>query len=514
MSENNETKFDPVTGQNVAQTPQPENPYVTGQNVAQAPQPENPYVAGQNTTQTPPPQNPYDPLAAPQPSNKKNMKILLGVIFGVIAVIVIAIICCAASGVFTSKNKKVLKAAKNTFVPNELMKDLNPGTALIAGGNYTLAVELAGETDGEDIGIKASYQQNVEQKMHSVNGKVEYSGVSVDFHEYMDEDGLLISVPKQYPDVFGYYFNEEKDGYAADILGNKFFDAFDDLCLTSMNDMAASAKMSADYLQVLKENYDALEFVNAPKATFQIEGKDVSCKGYTTTLTEENVDACLDELSEVYDTYNKNTIDDVKTMCKELGLDDEDLKDFDCNAFDSLKDEIDGMPDLDVTFYIYKNRLAAVVVTGTDETGDMELDVEFRGGTTPTQNTFITYGLNGDSGTLKILGKTEDSVEKTKIVEVYDGEKTTLASINYDYANKELEIETDDGDIMATIDNSDKGLIIDMEDLYSASTLKLTLKRGSNIKKPEGDVFDIGTASEDDFYDLVYDIQDLTRGLF
>ena len=96
MSENNETKFDPVTGQNVAQTPQPENPYVTGQNVAQAPQPENP----------------YDPLAAPQPSNKKNMKILLGVIFGVIAVIVIAIICCAASGVFTSKNKKIDKNRK------------------------------------------------------------------------------------------------------------------------------------------------------------------------------------------------------------------------------------------------------------------------------------------------------------------------------------------------------------------------------------------------------------------
>ena len=32
MSENNETKFDPVTGQNVAQAPQPENPYVAGQN--------------------------------------------------------------------------------------------------------------------------------------------------------------------------------------------------------------------------------------------------------------------------------------------------------------------------------------------------------------------------------------------------------------------------------------------------------------------------------------------------
>lgn len=111
MSENNETKFDPVTGQPVP-AGQLENPYVTGQNVAQAPQPENPYVAGQNTTQTPPPQNPYDPLAAPQPSNKKNMKILLGVIFGVIAVIVIAIICCAASGVFTSKNKKILKSSK------------------------------------------------------------------------------------------------------------------------------------------------------------------------------------------------------------------------------------------------------------------------------------------------------------------------------------------------------------------------------------------------------------------
>ena len=109
MSENNETKFDPVTGQPVP-AGQPENPYVTGQNVAQAPQPENPYVTGQNVTQAPPPQNPYDPLAAPQPSNKKNMKILLGVIFGVIAVIVIAIICCEASGVFTSKNKKVLKA--------------------------------------------------------------------------------------------------------------------------------------------------------------------------------------------------------------------------------------------------------------------------------------------------------------------------------------------------------------------------------------------------------------------
>ena len=527
MSENNEMKFDPVTGQPIpagqpenqstAGSQPQENPYVTGQNTAQMPPQENPYVMGQNrqnTVQTPPPQNPYDPLAAPQPSNKKNAKILIGIIIGVVAVIAVALICCAASGVFTSKNKKVLKAAKNTFVPNELMKDLNPGTALIAGGNYTLAVELAGETDGEDIGIKASYQQNAEQKMHSVNGKVEYSGASVDFHEYMDEDGLLISVPKLYPDVFGYYFNEEKDGYAAEILGNDFFDAFDDLCLTSMNDMASSAKMSAAYLKVLEDNYNALEFENVPKATFQVEGKDVTCKGYQTTLTEENLDACLDELSAVYDTYNKNTIRDVKTMCKELGLDDDDIKDLDNNAFDSLKDKIDGMPDLDVTFYIYKNRLAAVVVTGTDETGDMELDVEFRGGTTPTQNTFITYGLNGDSGTVKILGKTEDSVEKTKIVEVYGGEKTTLASINYDYANKELEVETGDSDIMATIDNSDKGLVIDMEDLYSSSTLKLTLKRGSNIKKPEGDVFDIGTASEDDFYDLIYDIQDFTRSLF
>ena len=482
MSENNEMKFDPMTGQPMS-----------------ADQPKG---------------NPYDPLAAPQPSNKKNMKILIGVIIGVIAVIVTAVICCAASGVFTSKNAKVLKAAKNTFVKNELLKDLDAADQ-VADGNYTFAVEYNGEVYGEGFVVKASYQQNTEQKKHSINGKVEYYDTKMDFHEYMDEDGMLVSIPKIYPDVFGYYFNEETDGYITEVLGDDFFEALDDLCVTSMNDMAAGARMRADYLTVFKDNYDALEFENADKAVFQIEGKDVTCKGYKTTLTEENVGGCLEQLSEVYDSYNKNTIRDLKTMLKELGMDADEIADLDDNVFDTWRDEIDDMPDLDVTFYIYKDRLAAVVVTGTDETGDMECDVEFRGGTTPTQNTFITYTLNDDSAMLKILGKTEDSVEKTKIVEVVEGEKKTLASIDYDYKNKELEVETDETSFTAEIDNSDKGLVVAMTDINdTGAELKLTLKRGSNIKKPEGDIFDIGTASEEDLYDLVYDIQDFTRGLF
>lgn len=488
MSENNEVRFDPMTGQ----------PVQGGQTDDQR------QTEGQNA---------FDPLAEPQKSNKKNTKILIGVIIGVIAVIVIAFVICIASGVFLSKNAKVIKAAANTFEPNELIKDLDASSQL-EGGNYTVAVEMEGEAYGENFELKASYQQNTAKKKHAVNGKFVYSGTSVDFHEYMDEEELLVSIPKLYPDTFGYYFNEEKDGYLAELLGDDFFEAFDDLCTTSMNDMASSTKMAAEYTKILKDNYNALEFETVEKEVFKVDGKDRKCKGYTTTLTEENVGACLDELSEVYSEYNKNTVNDVKTMFEAVGLEDDELAELDNNIFDTLKEEIEDMPDLDVTFYIYKNRLAAVCVTGTDETGDMKLDIEFRGGTTPTQNTIITYTLNGDGGSIKILGKTEDSVEKTKIVEVYEGEKTTLMDINYDYKNKELEVKAEDGGFTATIDNSEKGLVIDFKDITDESIdLTVTLKKGSNIKKPEQDVFNIGTASEQDFYDLFYDIEDFTKEL-
>lgn len=479
--------FDPVTGQPIPVWQPNGQPNTNWQNTGQGRQ--------------------FDPLAKPQKSQKNTWKIVLGIVAGILILFIIVIAVCIKSGIFLSPQKKILRAAVTTMEPNELMKDLDT-SIFMADENYTIAFEGSVEYEGDKGTLEAAYQQNAKQKKQTFNGRFTFDGTSMDFHEYMDEEQILLSVPKIYPDAIGYNFVEEKDGYLVDMLGEEFFEALDDLCITYVNDISASKKIYTEYGEAFYNNFDALEFEKADQAVFKIDGKERKCTGYTTTITEREMDNFLNDIAVVYDKYNESQLEDLNTMCEALEIEAEQE-----NPIDQLKKDLVDMPDIEITFYLYRSQLAAILAETEDGDG---IKIEFRGGTTPTQNTIITCYDDKDEGVLQILGVTEDSVEKTKIVAQSDGEKETIATISYDYKTGDLKIKADDVNVDAKVESTKTSLKVTAEEFELDGAMvsgSVTVKKGSNITKPEQDVFDIGNASMMDFYNLGQDIENFFNDL-
>ena len=448
-----------------------------------------------------PTQNQYDPLATPAKKSNGAVKIVLGIVIALFAVIIITIVVCIKNGVFLSTPDKIALAAKNTFEPTQMMEDMN-ASAFIADGNYTLAFEGNASDADETVEFKLSYQQDASKKCQALNGKVGVDGTNFDVHEYLDEEQLMVSIPKLYPDVFYYSLTENKDGYIREIVTARELDAFDHLLSCYVNNLDVTDGISTEYAKVLREDVNDLTFENVPKRKFKVDGKVKKCKGYTTTVTEDDLNKWIDDMSAVYDEYNEDIAEDMSVL---TSGDESD-------PFDDMREAVDGMYDMDVTFYLYKNRIVAI--EAVNESDDSIL-VEFRGGDYAWQNTVLTCKNDyGETAVIKLLGKTEDSVEKMKLAMEYDGDKEVLGTLEYDTKTGDLTISSDEVDIDLTVEKTAKDLVIslkefDVEDLTFSGSI--TVKHGSNIKKPEGDIFDIGTASEDDFYELIYDIDEFSK---
>lgn len=450
----------------------------------------------------------YDPLAGPRKSQKKNRAILFGVLAGVVVLIVVLAAVLVRSGVFSSPQKKILRAAVNTLQPGELMKDLDT-SVFLAESDYTLAFEGTADYEGDTMSLEAAYQQNARQKKQTFNGRVTFDGTSVDFHEYMDEEQLLFSVPKIYPDALGYNFTEKKTGYIADVVGEDILDAIDVLCVSYINNLSVQKEIYGEYGRIFLENFEELKFENTKEAVFQIDGKERNCKGYTTTVTADDVEELLDELSDVYDEYNKDEINAVEKMLNAMAAGS-----YYTSPMDELKEEAEDMPDIEMTFYLYQKQIAAICAESEDGDG---IKIEFRGGTTPMQNTIITCYDEAEEYVLQMLGETEGSVEKTRIVAAENGDSETLADISYDFKTGEMEIETEDLSVTGTLESTSKKLVFTTEEFELDGAIvsgSITLKKGSDVKKPDLDVFDIGTASEMDFYELGQDIQSFIYDLY
>ena len=57
-------------------------------------------------------------------------------------------------------------------------------------------------------------------------------------------------------------------------------------------------KQSSELTKIFVEQYKELEFKSATKQSFEVNGKEHSCKGYQTTITEDDIQNLLDELED------------------------------------------------------------------------------------------------------------------------------------------------------------------------------------------------------------------------
>lgn len=503
--------FDPMTGEpiNPAPTPAPESVQqmnfdpMTGKpiNPAPAPTPEQPQMnfdpmTGQPINPTPvqpQPQMAFDPMTGmplqQPPKKKKKTGLIVGIVAGVVVVAgAVTVFAGVQSGFFLSKSNKVLRATANTFSESSHVMEALSGLSVMSSKAYT--VDIKGEAEG--YSVQATYAEKDNEKQ--ISGSVEGPELSdVEFLAGIDKDEIKLSAPLLGDKIYTYNYNEKKSGYLVDSMGADNVETLDKLCKQMFSD-EEQKKNALEFSKKYSEMYKKLEFESADKESFEVDGKDRKCAGYKTTITSDYMIECVDIFEDYMDDQMGDLLDQAVT-----GSDYDDYKE----SFDQLRDTFKEMPDIDITFYIYKNKLACVKAVEPSKE-DQDIQILFKGGDRRTQNMEL---ISCGESVMKISGS-QDGNEEVFGVSI-EGEK--VGELTYDFKSGEytLDIE-DEGSVSGTLEGRRDGLKLTMEG--AGVNISLDVKKGAELQKFSGEKFDIGNASEEELQALVQEIYGISGG--
>ena len=432
--------------------------------------------------------------AAPAPQEKKKGKvpvIILSVIAGVVVLALLAVVG-VKSGLFLSKGNKVAIATANTLSETpQLIKDLSPIMAVTSG---TFAV--TGNFEMDDVAVEGTV--SVDKTEVSAHG---YASIDdfpeIDFAAEVTPKGIKAQSKAISDLVFVYNTADDKeDSFIAEMAGEDSLEMLDD-ALTALGEATEPTDFSKDLTQLIVAEYGELEFEKAKEKEFEVNGKDVKCKGYTVEVTEDNIMNIVDGMEDILDeTYGD--------ILKEAGVSAKDIT-------REIEYEIEGMDDIELTFYLYKSKLAAVIA----EVDRSKLEIEFQGGDYRMQNVVVSADRRD---IMEIKGETEDSVETLELL-VWDEEVFTY---EYDTKSGDLVVELDDGfyEVEANIQAKGNSVTVTLQDFYTEDSYvgemmnladincSVTFTDGAKKASFSGEEFNVGTADEDDFYDLIEELED------
>ena len=519
-----EVPVEPAVAESVAAEPAPAEPIVTepapAESVAVEPVMAEPVAANQEflgydpmtgqpiygqPQQTAQPTG-FDPMtgqpiygqpqqAAPAPQEKKKGKvpvIILSVIAGVVVLALLAVVG-VKSGLFLSKGNKVAIATANTLSETpQLIKDLSPIMAVTSG---TFA--LTGNFEMDDVAVEGTV--SVDKTEVSAHG---YASIDdfpeIDFAAEVTPKGIKAQSKAISDLVFVYNTADDKeDSFIAEMAGEDSLEMLDD-ALTALGEATEPTDFSKELTQLIVAEYGELEFEKAKEKEFEVNGKDVKCKGYTVEVTEDNIMNIVDGMEDILDeTYGD--------ILKEAGVSAKDIT-------REIEYEIEGMDDIELTFYLYKSKLAAVIA----EVDRSKLEIEFQGGDYRMQNVVVSADRRD---IMEIKGETEDSVETLELL-VWDEEVFTY---EYDTKSGDLVVELDDGfyEVEANIQAKGNSVTVTLQDFYTEDSYvgemmnladincSVTFTDGAKKASFSGEEFNVGTADEDDFYDLIEELEDI-----
>lgn len=477
--------FDPMTGEPINPAPTPEQPQMkfdpmTGQ-------PINP------TPVQPQPQMAFDPMTGmplqQPPKKKKKTGLIVGIVAGVVVVAGAGTVFAGVqSGFFLSKSNKVLRATANTFSESSHVMEALSGLSVMSSKAYT--IDIKGEAEG--YSVQATYAEKDNEKQ--ISGSVEGPELSdVEFLAGIDKDEIKLSAPLLGDKIYTYNYNEKKNGYLVDSMGADNVETLDKLCKQMFSD-EEQKKNALEFSKKYSEMYKKLEFESADKESFEVDGKDRKCAGYKTTITSDYMIECVDIFEDYMDAQMGDLLDQAVT-----GSDYDDYKE----SFDQLRDAFKEMPDIDITFYIYKNKLACIKAVEPSKE-DQDIQMLFKGGDRRTQNMEL---ISCGESVMKISGS-QDGNEEVFGVSI-EGEK--VGELTYDFKSGEytLDIE-DEGSVSGTLEGRRDGLKLTMEG--AGVNISLDVKKGAELQKFSGEKFDIGNASEEELQALVQEIYGISGG--
>ena len=432
-------------------------------------------------------------IAQAKTAKKKRKKptAIPAIILAVLA-IVILVVAGIKSGIFLSKGKKVAVATVNTFSETpELVKDLKP---LFAVKSRTFSI--TGNFEMEGVSMEGTV--SVDKTEANAFGSIKAEDISeTDFAARVTPDGIKVQSKAISDLTFVYNTADDKDdSYISRIVGEDSIESLDS-ALEAIGKTKQADAMEKDLAKLIIDEYGELEFEKASEDKFEINGKKVNCKGYTVEITEDNIMNIVEGMEDIIDDAYGDVLKDLDISAKDI--------------IEELEDEVDGMEDLELTFYLYKNKLAAIIA----EIDGEEFTMEFLGGDYRTQNVKFSMGR---SVLMEVNGEKNGSVESMEC-SVWGSD---VFEYEYDTKSGDLALDFDDGyvEMEANVRTKGDSVTISLEDLamknnrmisgldFDDITCAFTFSNSSKKAKFSGDEFNVGTADEDEFMDLIDDLED------
>ena len=510
------TRFDPMTGEPIEETaPQAEGPQfdpMTGAPIGEAgPAPEPaPAPAGEPMQGAPAggfdpmtgrpveqgaPAGGFDPMtgrpvgqggAAP----KKQIPVkMIGIGVGAVAALAI-IFGLIVPNVGGGKNAKYYKAICNTFKGSSLTKALDV-SKILKDGKYTLKLEASYK---DDASASAAYAYA--GKDQSLEASAKYNDTSISGIAVLDDKQVQFQVPDLMDTVFTYDYTAKKKGYITEAVDRDTLDQIDET-LAQLTAVKEYKGLDKKLEKTTKKQFNSLKFEKGDKETIKVDGKDRKVTGYKTTITSD----ILVEWCEAYEKDLGEMLDDLdeqKSLVKAIGTKPS-------KAIKEFKSQVkDADIEMDVTIYPYKKQLAAVLL----EVEKSEVWIEFNGGSFPMENMVIEADGNE---VFARKGETKGGVETA----TYFSNGSEL-ELEYNSKSGELVLEAGDKVFEGIVSNKSNTLSVQVTNIeglgfdYPKDTkLTASLAKGAKVGKVKKskDTFDIGSAKEEDYEDLMKDLQ-------
>ncbi len=417
-----------------------------------------------------------------RPQRNRKKMVIVGTAAAV-AVIGLTVFGVVKSGIFFSDTTKVMIAAANTAKDIGHFKETAKAAEIFRSGEYTAMLHAEAE------GVLA------EAKIAAGETKVQIAA-NVDLPESetvsalaeMNKNEVRAEVPAISDKMFAYNYNGEKGGYLAE---EEDLEEIDDI-LQSVREAFVKEKdmgsMWKELVGALSEEWKETEFTKTSPEEYEVDGKFRKCKGYTASLSERDLEDLLSVTEDVImDHYDR-------------GYGEKLLS----NLFASAEYALEDLSDLDLTCYIYKRKLAAIQL----EIDGNELEIHFLGGDTRIQNMEV---IAEDETVVEIEGQTDGTTEFASLY--IEGEE--VLETEYDTKSGKYEIGLTQDDIALSgvflADKKKIELSAESIEVYGDSVgadFQLSIQKGVEFQKFEGEVFDVGEASESELEDLAEEVLD------
>ncbi len=389
------------------------------------------------------------------------------------------------TGTFLSGRDKVTQAIVNTVKDSgELTKTMQAFQPEDMK-EFTMAIGM--EVQGVEFEAEYRHTPTDKQVWVAVEQQMQMEATAT-----ITKDKVLASSPLLDGTLLVYDYTQMPTGFLLEAADYNY-DAF-----TAMNEAFAmiyeigseDVELSDDTIKEIKKWYKSIEVEKEDeKESFEINGKDKDCVGYTLEVDEEFVEELVEIMvliMEDMEVYDEEYIDDMK---------------------ESALDSIDGMESVDMTFYLDSKKLAAIVLENDGE----EIIVAFEGGKYRMQNINIEY----DGITVaKIKGETDGKEETAELVVngetmleyTYDAKSGELEMIIYEYGEEigSLECVLNVGKDAISLSDATLEIITadyyyDSEPFVTSVDFSISLTRGASIEKLTGTEFNLSTAGAAEF---------------